>query len=342
MAINRHPNLRLISVCDLDPKRLIDFKVSHNVTRYENYHQMMQAHPELDAVAIVTSSGMHYEHSLDIISRYAKNVVVEKPVVMRNSQGDELASTAKRHGVQVFPVHQYRFNQCVQRIKRALVKDELGKPFMATVRMRWCRTQDYYDRDLWRGTYAMDGGCCTNQGIHHLDLLRYLMGEVRKVNAVMKTNGADIEVEDTATINLEFQSGSLGLVEITTAARPEDFESSLSVLGSKGMAMLGGWATDKLLVFSPDPEEEARHSESFESAYGFGHIKIYEGVYDTLMNGGEPAVTFDDALKTMRFLHSVYRSDELKEWVSLGSDEESDRLGRPDDKLFSHYRTELI
>lgn len=226
-AIQNNSNLELVAICDTDEARLQEFGKITSAPFYKNYHEMLEKHPEVDAVAIVTPSGMHFEHAMDMVSLYKKHVVIEKPVVMTPEQGKLLGEAAHDKGVSVFPVHQYRFNRCVQRIKRAVDQQELGKVFLATVRMRWCRPQRYYDRDAWRGTFAMDGGCCTNQGIHHLDLLRYLNGEVKRVNAVMRTYGADIEVEDTVLAVLEFENGSIGNLEITTAARPDDYESSL-------------------------------------------------------------------------------------------------------------------
>lgn len=338
-AIHNNPRLHLSAICDLKEERMVALHGTDSVPCFTNYHEMFRAHPEIDAVAVITPSGMHYEHALEAVQNYGKSVIIEKPVVMRVAQGDELGAAAAARGVYVFPVHQYRFNRCVQRIRRALAEDELGQIILATVRMRWCRPQRYYDRDPWRGTFAMDGGCCTNQGIHHLDMLRYFAGEVKRVNAVMKTCGAKIEVEDTAVATLEFESGALGVIEITTAARPQDYESSISIVGSKGLAMLGGWATDKLVTFSPNPEDEVQYSDTFEDAYGLGHNDIYAGVYETIVNGGQPAVNFADAMNTIRFLHAVYLSDERRDWVEVNRGEESARLGRPDEKLANLYRT---
>lgn len=337
-AIVDHPQLHLTAVADLKPERMQALGAPASVARFTNYHEMLQSHPEIDAVAVITPSGMHGEHALDMVRTYGKHVIVEKPVVMRLSQGAELERAAHAAGVQVFPVHQYRFNRCVQRILRAVREAELGDIALATVRQRWCRPQQYYDRDPWRGTFALDGGCCTNQGIHHLDMLRYLAGEVRRVNATMRTFNADIEVEDTAAATLEFESGALGILEITTAARPRDYESSLSIVGTKGTAMLGGWATDKLMVFSPRPEDESAYSESFPDAYGFGHNDIYHGVYAAIVEQGRPAVEFSDAMKTVALLHAVYASAERGAWVEVAAQPVSERLGRPDEELAAIYR----
>jgi len=341
-AIQNNPDLALVAVCDTDEARLQEFQKITSAPSYKNYHEMLQKHPEINAVAIVTPSGMHFEHAMDVVSLYKKHVVIEKPVVMTPEQGALLGKAARDNGVSVFPVHQYRFNRCVQRMKRAVEQAELGKVFLATVRMRWCRPQRYYDRDAWRGTYALDGGCCTNQGIHHLDLLRYLNGEVKRVNAIMRTYGADIEVEDTVLAVLEFENGSIGNLEITTAARPDDYESSLSVMGDKGMAMLGGAFTDKLLAFSPDASQTTEFSDSFADAYGLGHNRIYQGVHDAIAGVGAPALTFEDGMKTIALLHAIYASAEKNDWVNLADHISSSKLGVANDNLAKLYRTSKI
>jgi UDP-N-acetyl-2-amino-2-deoxyglucuronate dehydrogenase len=338
-AIAAHPGLHLVAVADLKPERLAALPSADAAARFTNYHEMLEQHPEVHLVAVITPSGMHYEHALDAVRLYGKHVVIEKPVVMTPAQGDALGRAARAANVQLFPVHQYRFNRCVQRILSAVRSGELGNIALATVRQRWCRPQQYYDRDPWRGTFALDGGCCTNQGIHHLDMLRYLAGEVRRVNAVMKTFNAEIEVEDTAAATLEFESGALGVVEITTAARPRDYESSLSIVGTKGTAMLGGWATDKLVTFSPKPSDEQEYSDSFPDAYGFGHGDIYGAAYDTILRAGRPAVEFEDACRTVRLLHALYASAERGTWVDLDTQPKSERLGRSNEALARIYRT---
>jgi UDP-N-acetyl-2-amino-2-deoxyglucuronate dehydrogenase len=338
-AIDNHPQLNLVAVCDLQQDRISNMLGMKTIPNYTNYHRMMVSHPEIDVVAIITPSGMHFEHAFDMIDIYKKHVVIEKPVVMTLQQGNQIAKAAANAGVHIFPVHQYRFNRCVQRIRQAIMNQELGKVQLATVRMRWCRQQSYYDRDAWRGTFALDGGCTTNQGIHHLDLLRYLNGEIKMVNCMMRTFGSNVEVEDTVIANLEFENGALGNIEIITSARPRDFESSLSIVGSKGLAMLGGSFTDKLLEFSPVPQDVIIYSDDFDDAYGFGHNVIYDGVYKGITDIGSPAISFSDAMNTMKFLHAMYVSSENGTWVNVQDGLSSKRLGSANEKLHNLYRT---
>jgi UDP-N-acetyl-2-amino-2-deoxyglucuronate dehydrogenase len=341
-SILQTDGLELVAVCDLVADRARLYHEQFGAKAYGSYHQMLIENPEINTVAIVTPSGMHYEHAIDIITRYRKNVVVEKPTFMRPSQVKNAYATAKAAGVQLFAVFQNRHNLAVRRVLQGLAQGELGRIRSASVRVRWCRPQNYYDLAPWRGTFAMDGGCLTNQGIHHIDLLRLLGGEVERVCAVLSTLGANIEVEDTAVASIAFKDGAVGAVEITTAARPIDYEASLSLVCEGGLVQLGGIAVNELQIYTPDPVACALNSEDFSAnIYGNGHRKIYEQIAAFFEKGELFSVTCEDTLATIRLLNSLYVADETKTWVDVGAAPDSTRLGRTDEELARLYRTPL-
>lgn len=344
-SITATPRARLSAVCDLDAAKARALAEENGVPSFTDYRVMFATHPEIDVAAIITPSGMHYEHAIEIMERYGKHVIVEKPTFMRPSQLTAAYAAADRLGLRVFPVFQNRHNKAVQRIKRAITQEELGAIRIISVRVRWCRPQRYYDMAPWRGTFSHDGGCLANQGIHHVDLLRYLGGEVARVNATLRTLGAEIEVEDTAVATLEYISGTVGSVEVTTAARPDDFEASLSIVGAKGLAQIGGIAVNELQIFTPDPSECATNSEGFVgvkghgAVYGYGHTQMYKDIVAFFRDGTPYPVDRDDALGTLKLLNAFYRSGESGGWVAVADEAESPRLGRLDEAISNHYRT---
>ncbi|MCW7462964.1 Gfo/Idh/MocA family protein [Leptospira limi] len=330
----------LIAVCDLDENKANAYRDQYGAKSYTNYHKMLAENPEINTVAIITPSGMHFEHGLEILEKYKKNLIIEKPTFMKPSQLDQVFDLAKKNGVHIFPVFQNRHNLAVQRVKQGLISGELGKIRIVSVRVRWCRPQHYYDLAPWRGTYSMDGGCLTNQGIHHIDLMRFFGGDAVEVCAKMNTQGAKIEVEDTAVGSVLFKNGALGSVEVTTAARPIDFEASLSIVCENGLAQIGGIAVNELQIYTPDPTVCSVNSEDFSgNVYGRGHFKLYQEIVNFYQKNEPFSVSNDDAKSTIRLLNAFYLADEKNSWINVDKATESYRLGSANENLANLYRT---
>ena len=339
-AINGTEGLELVAICDLEIEKANLYRDEFEVPAFSNYHTMLKEITDIDIVAIITPSGMHFEHSLDVLKKYNKHIIVEKPTFMKPSHLNEAYSVADKLGLKIFPIFQNRHNKAVQRVKKAITNDELGDIRVIGVRVRWCRPQRYYDMASWRGTLSHDGGALTNQGIHHVDLLRYLGGEVSQVNATMRTLGANIEVEDTVVSSFTYENEAVGSLEVTTAARPDDFEASISIVGSKGLAQIGGIAVNELQIFTPDLDACEKYSEDFsDCVYGEGHQLIYDDIYASMSSGTEYSVSQQDCLKSIRLVHAFYRSNEKNNWQEVNEDGESSVLGRSNDEISNLYRT---
>jgi UDP-N-acetyl-2-amino-2-deoxyglucuronate dehydrogenase len=342
-SIANSSGAELVAVCDLEGDKAEVYRKEYGAKAYQNYREMLDENPQINTVAIITPSGMHHEHSLDIIRTYGKNLIVEKPTFMTPSQLSEVYREADAQGLCVFPVFQNRHNKAVQRVKQGLDSGELGKIRLVSVRVRWCRPQRYYELAPWRGTYAMDGGCLTNQGIQHVDLLRLFAGEVAQVCAKMGTLGADIEVEDAVVASASFRSGALGCLEVTTAARPIDFEASLSLVCENGLAQIGGIAVNELQIYSPDPFACTVNSEDFSgNVYGHGHEQLYKEIVAFYRDGKPYSVARKDALQSIELLNAFYIADETCAWVDVAEAGNSARLGRADEALATLYRTPEI
>ncbi|WP_215309117.1 Gfo/Idh/MocA family protein [Polynucleobacter sp. Adler-ghost] len=338
-SIVKTENAELIAVCDIEIEKAISYSKKYEVKHYCSYHEMLKMHPEINTVAIITPSGMHLEHAVDVIRRYKKNIIIEKPTLMKPSQFEAVRKLALESNIKIYPVFQNRHNKAVQRTKLALQSSELGRIHCVSVRVRWCRTDKYYQLSPWRGTFSMDGGCLANQGIHHIDLLQYLGGKVRCVSSLHKTIGSNIEVEDVAVAVLEFEEGHLGILEVTTAARPHDYEASISLVCEKGLAQIGGIAVNELQVFTPEPSACIEFSEDFSgNIYGNGHSKVYEEIVKSLNESQPFSVSIEEAESTIQLLNSFYISDETRSWVDVSNAGDSTRLGSENELLSSMYK----
>jgi len=202
-----------------------------------------------------------------------------------------------------------------------------GKLVMGTVRVRWCRKQEYYDSEKWRGTWKYDGGVLANQAFHHIDLLRWMMGPVESVFGVSSTALADIEAEDTAVVTLKFENGALGVIEATTATRPSDLEGSLSILGEKGSVVIGGFSADKMDTWEFNEAGCETEFDYLSKRRGYAHAKYYEHVVYCILNK-RPALEGLMGRRSLELVSAIYNSIETGREITMGY-RPSCKLGRP-------------
>ncbi len=319
------------AVCDLDAEKARRTGEQAGVPWYTDMHEMC-ARERLDALTVLTESGNHARNVLELV-RYGKHIVVEKPMALTLDDADAMIRACDAAGIRLFVVKQNRFNVPVVKLREAVVAGRFGKLVLGTVRVRWCRTQKYYDQDAWRGTWALDGGVLTNQASHHVDLLEWMMGDVDSVFAKSATALVDIEAEDTAVVVLKFRNGALGVIEATTAARPRDLEGSISILGQKGTVEIGGFAVNEMRVWQfaeqvdGDDEVMKRYSVNPPNVYGFGHQAYYEHVVDCIQNDRRHLVDGLEGRRSLELISAIYESIETGREVALRFAPKLCRLG---------------
>ena len=227
---------------------------------------------DADIYAIATPSSDHI-HTLSELCPRIKNkiITVEKPTVLTMKDFDNAERIINNSSNKVYPVFQHRYT---------LPKISVGKIYHAQARLNWCRPQKYYDQAEWRGTWEHDGGVLTNQGVHTIDIIRCVLGEIKDVNFEMTTAGVNIESEDTACGILKTVDDGLVSVCMTTTCRPHNHVTDLTIFGEEGFQ----------IITLPDD-------------YGSGHKFFYENLPNDaiIQNMG-------DAKKTMQVIHDAYES----------------------------------
>ena len=287
----------------------------------------------VDVILILTESGNHFVDSRRCLEA-GFNVVIEKPVALLPKQAEEVEALAGASGLFCSVVKQNRYNPAVIKTREALVQGRFGRIVTSSIRLRWCRYQDYYN-DGWHGTWRLDGGVIAQQAIHHIDLLNNFCGPVVRLCASMTRRVNKLECEDTSVAILEFSDGSLGTIEATTAARPADIEASLSIIGDRGAVEISGVALNEIkqwnfVDFIPgDATVASDFSQAVPSAYGLGHGPYIQEVIDRLTSGLRVAIIRPtEAAKALKLVHAMYASVERDGWIELDSEITSSRLGR--------------
>jgi UDP-N-acetyl-2-amino-2-deoxyglucuronate dehydrogenase len=328
---NHIEGAKLVAVCDSTRPRADAMATKFGVPALYDIDAFL-ARKDIDAVSVLTPSGLHPRHVI-ACAKAGKHVVVEKPMALRLQDADDMIRACDEAGVKLFIVKQNRFNVPVVKAREALDAGRFGKLILGTVRVRWCREQAYYDQDDWRGTWAYDGGVLSNQASHHVDMLEWFFGDVESVHARSITALAKIETEDTAVATLKFKNGALGIIEATTAARPTDLEGSLSILGERGMVEIAGFAVNQIRHWRfidetpADKEVIEKFSVNPPNVYGFGHQAYYQHVVDCLVHQRAALVDGLEGRRSLELITALYESIETGKEVSLHFTPKLSRLG---------------
>jgi UDP-N-acetyl-2-amino-2-deoxyglucuronate dehydrogenase len=321
-ALRRIEGLSLAAVCDIVPERARAAGEGNRVPWFDSYETMLREVPA-DAVTICTPSGLHPAHGI-AAARAGKHVIAEKPMAITLAAADDLIAACDEAGVQLFVVKQNRLNPPIRLLRRAVDKGRFGRIFLANSTVRWTRPQEYYDQAPWRGTWKLDGGAIMNQASHYVDLLQWLVGPVESVMAKTATLARSIEAEDTGVAVLRFQSGALGVIEVTVLTHPRNLEGSITILGEKGSVKIGGTAVNKVehwqfADYDDDDKLIEAASTNPPNVYGFGHEGYYRNVLASLR--GEAAAGTDgrEGRKSLELILGLYESAATGRAVSFST-----------------------
>lgn len=311
-AIERHAErCELVDVCDVDAAALAAAVQRTGAQGHASLVRLLEK-TTADCVILTTPSGLHPLQATEV-ARSGRDVMTEKPMATRWSDGLGMVRACDEAGVRLFVVKQNRRNRTLQLLKRAVEEGRFGRIYMVTVNVFWSRPQSYYDSAPWRGTWEFDGGAFMNQASHYVDLLDWVVGPVESVMAYTGTLARNIEVEDTGVAALKWRNGAMGSVNVTMLTYPKNLEGSITILGEKGSVRVGGVAVNKIEHWQFEaPHEMDREideaSYQTTSVYGFGHPLYYDNVINTLRGHAEPETDGREGLKSLELLIAMYMS----------------------------------
>ena len=246
-AILEIENAHFVGAADIVHSRAVAFAEKYGGVAFSDYAELL-ASDEVDAVCICTPSGTHADLAIEAL--YAgKSVVLEKPMAINVKDCDRIIEACRKTNRKLMVISQMRERPDIIRAKEIIDSGRLGKIVLCNLQMKYYRPEEYY-RGSWRGTKAMDGGgALMNQGIHGIDIISYLLGEIKpeSCQSLVRTSLHDIEVEDTAVAICEFKRGALGMISATTSVYP-GFSRVIEVCGSRGSIIIRDGQMERLVL----------------------------------------------------------------------------------------------
>jgi UDP-N-acetyl-2-amino-2-deoxyglucuronate dehydrogenase len=302
-------------VCDTDSGKAEEVGSRYDAGIYTSVDEMLAAEKNLDVVAVCTPNGLHAEHSIKAL-KAGINVLCEKPMALSIKECGEMIKTAEKVNKRLFVVKQNRFNPPVQAVKKLLDEEKLGKIFSVQLNCFWNRDATYY-HNSWKGTKKLDGGTLFTQFSHFIDLLYWMIGDVRQAKAFTGNYAHEgiIEFEDTGVVILEFDNGVIGTVNYTVNSYKKNMEGSITIFGEKGTIKIGGQYLNVLEYQSIDgieikdlpagnkPNDYGHYQGSMSN-----HDKVYENLVQVLKNNAPISANSFEGFKTVEIIEKIYRA----------------------------------
>jgi len=318
------PGTEIVAVTGGNLARAERLAGAYGATAYADLDAFL-SHSPMDIVAIGSPSGLHAEQGIAACRR-GLHVLVEKPIDISVDRADALIDAARTAGVTLGVFFQDHVQPDLVRLQEAIAAGRLGRPMLASARVKWYRPPEYYGQSKWRGTWTLDGGgALMNQGIHTADLLLWLLGPVRRVAARTATSLHAIEVEDTVVALLEFESGAIATLEATTAAYP-GYRRRVELTGTEGTVVVEHdrlvaadlrEPAEDLLVAAPEDQNASASSPVVSDARG--HQRLFEDFFDAVAAGREPRCSGRYARQSVALVQAIYEAARASLWVSVPS-----------------------
>lgn len=311
-CINGLEDCELVAVCSSSPERAEAAEQKFGVPAYSDVEEMLQR-TDIDVVCICTHSGAHLAPTL-AAAQAGKHVICEKPLEINLERADQMIRACRVMGVKLACIFQNRFSSDYLKLKKAVQEGRLGKLLLGNAYIKWFRDENYYRSSPWKGTIKGDGGAALiNQGIHTIDLLLDIMGDVESVRAKVKTVRHDIEGEDLGIAMLSFRNGALGAIQASTALYP-GYPERLEVFGEKGSVILEGGHITAWNIAGEEkdgPVEEKKKDTGASDPMAISterHQQQFRDMIEAIRADREPVVNGEEGRRSLALIRAIYDS----------------------------------
>jgi len=329
-AIELAPRCELIALCDVEIAKADRLAADYgSVPCYKDHRTMLRKEPDIDAVCVCVPSGIHWRIAVDA-AKAGRHVLSEKPLDVTLGHMDTMIATCRKQKVKLGCIFQRRTKAITKAARKVVEQGKLGKLVLADCYQKYYRSPAYYKSAGWRGTWALDGGgALMNQGVHGIDQLLHIVGDVDTVTAHAAPLVRDIRVEDTAVAILRFKNGAFGVIEGTTSVTP-GMSCRTEIHGENGTLIFTDSGLEKYAVarkradIARDAKLNIKESGPSKSAASdpkalsvHGHMLQVADMAQAILKDRDPMVPGEDARKAVELILAIYKSARTGKTVKL-------------------------
>jgi len=316
---------KLVAFCDMQKERADKLAKEYGCKAYGTLKEML-SDTEIQVVNVCLPNHLHHDAVIHSAAE-GRHVLTEKPPAMSLKDTDAMVTACRKAKVKFGCTVQCRVRKAIQAMKKAIDGGRFGKVLHADATMKWFRSTDYYKSDAWRMSRKSGAGVTVQHAFHYIDLLQYLMGPARRVEARMNNLAhPDVQLEDTLLSFVDFANGAQGVVEASTALWPGT-DVRIEINGTDGTAIMSGekMQTWKFRDERPEDAEVRQYGRASQATAAGGpadfgyldHQVVIQDMIDAIAEDRDVVIPVTSVRPTLEMVLAMYQSAAKGRAVSL-------------------------
>ena len=322
-ALRKVPDIRTVCLYDPVPQNAHKLGGFFPGAQLAGSVDELLAHSEVEAVAIITPPATHYEIARDALLA-GKHALVEKPLTLDLKQAETLVTLARESGLVGAVGFHLRNHRLVTRAKELLREHGIGR--VRTAHTLWCaRMRPKLGAATWRDQNAEGASLLDDVGIHHVDLLRYLLdAEIREVRASISDDGPT-----GRHVRLALSTGSGASLDLAMVEGRFEWQD-VEIVGERGrlqLSLYDAWGyealTDQTPIFGLGARARRAARMLAEIPTGLMaqlrggdlaacYVEQWKRFAIAVGGGGTPAADFSDGLASLRVIRAAQEQAHLR------------------------------
>lgn len=307
-ALRLIPQANLVVFCDIVRERAEE-KAMGQADVSVDWHEVV-ARKDIDLIFILTPNDCHYEMTVEA-AKAGKDIFVQKPMARNVWEGERMIEAAQKNGVRLFQSYMHRYFEESRWTRGFLASGGLGKIYLCRIR----NSLPGSDYSTWQydSNRCGAGGAILDVGVHGIDLVRHLVGEIDEV--ISATKGQKIherticgelvhpDNEDWALAQYRLKNGAMVTHEISWLQKWHCNRFVMEVHGEKGSVYLRtGYGP--LAVASSDLGKDGAMIMPTLSVQPFGY-RQHKEVIDCILNNQEPVCRGEDGVAALKIVQTI-------------------------------------
>ena len=305
-AMANVPECQLKAVADIRKKAARGVADHYKCGSYDDYRELLDGYG-LDAVIICTPPNSHAEISTFFLEN-GVHVMCEKPFALNSREAELTMQKAEEKGCLLMMASKFRYVDDIIKAKGIVESGILGN--IVLFENVFCSNVDM--RERWNSKKEIaGGGVLIDNGCHSVDIARYLLGPITKIQAEEGKRVQKLQVEDTIRLYFRTKSNVLGAIDLSWSIHKEQ-ESYIDICGTKGVLSIG-WKCSKYKLY--DKRRWVTFGNGYDKLSAFSaQIRNFVG---TIRGSEIPCINGTDALESVEVIEAAYKSINMNKWVEV-------------------------